>query len=145
MQSTEVAILSDLLDRLRSVDTNFRIFGSKEHRYHLGPILSDAELSIFESSNRIQLPNDYRQFLSTIGNGGAGPFYGLASLNTFGRDLSRPFPFLSATNEYTDENLEQLLDHNDCSGIKERCVVRCWRRLEDTPSKGPPYFVFRSV
>jgi hypothetical protein len=45
-------------------------------------------LAAFESTNRIGLPNDYRQFLAMIGNGGAGPFYGLARLNACDRCAS---------------------------------------------------------
>jgi hypothetical protein len=47
-----------------------------------------SELAAFESTNRIGLPNDYRQFLAMIGNGGAGPFYGLARLNACDRCAS---------------------------------------------------------
>jgi len=49
-----------------------------------------VELVAFESSNGMQLPEDYRLFLATVGNGGAGPFYGLEPLGSFGRDLSKP-------------------------------------------------------
>ncbi|HSQ57589.1 MAG TPA: SMI1/KNR4 family protein, partial [Gemmata sp.] len=84
--------LGELLARLRAADRVFRVFGSDHHRYQLGAVLSEAELRNFESAHQIKLPADYRRFLATVGNGGAGPYYGLEPLGTFGRDLSRPFP-----------------------------------------------------
>src|SRR5262245_59586756 len=96
-----------MLHRLRAADTGLRVFGSEQHRYRLGPVLSEAELVAFERDNAIRLPEDYRRFLSAVGNGGAGPFYGLEPLSTFGHDLSRPFPFVAATDTLTDEEVER--------------------------------------
>src|SRR5262249_53142820 len=60
------------------------------------------------------------------GSGGAGPFYGLAPLNADGQDLSRPFPFTTATDAFADEELEQLLDCRDgYPGILEVCARGC--------------------
>jgi hypothetical protein len=43
-----------------------------------------------------------------LGNGGAGPFYGIEPLGTFDRDLSKPFQLTSATDAFSPENLERL-------------------------------------
>jgi hypothetical protein len=114
-----------MLGRLRAVDGGFRVFGSKQHRYRVGPTLSEAELAAFESANRATLPDDYRRFLSVVGNGGAGPFYGLEPLGTFGRDLSRPFPFVGATDTLTDEGLDRLRDRDEYPGVLEFCHQGC--------------------
>jgi hypothetical protein len=117
----DIAELGELLQRLRVTDSSFRVFGSTQHRYALGPILSESELAAFESANRIRLPNDYRRFLALVGNGGAGPFYGLAPLNAYGHDLSRPFPFTTATTAL-DEELGRLADcYDEFPGILEVC------------------------
>jgi hypothetical protein len=85
-----------------------------------------SELAAFESTNRIGLPNDYRQFLAMIGNGGAGPFYGLARLNACGRDLSRPFPLATMTDALADEELERLpYDCDEYLGMLEVCHQGC--------------------
>lgn len=126
MQETnDIVELGDMLRRLRAADTSFRVFGSDQHRYRLGPTLSESELAAFESTNRVHLPEDYRQYLAMIGNGGAGPFYGLEPLSTSGRDLSRPFPFTTATDAPTDEDLQQLQDRDESPGIVECCHQGC--------------------
>lgn len=56
-----------------------------------------ADVAAFEAAFGVILPADYRCFITTIGNGGAGPYYGLDPLEAFGRDLSRPFPFTQSS------------------------------------------------
>jgi len=122
----DIAELGNLLRRLRATDAGFRVFGSEQHRYSLGPTLSESELAAFEFANRIRLPNDYRRFLAMVGNAGAGPFYGLAPLSADGRDLSRPFPVATVMDALADEDLERLPD--DCDeypGILEVCHQGC--------------------
>jgi hypothetical protein len=115
----DIANLSELLRRLRAADVQRRVFGSDRHGYRLGPALSEAELVSFESAQRVILPEDYRCFLATVGNGGAGPFYGLELLGAFGRDLSKPFPPTQAT----DQELEH--DQDDYGGVLEFCHQGC--------------------
>lgn len=121
----DIANLSELLCRLRAADVRRRVFGSDQHGYRLGPALSEAELVSFESSQRVTLPEDYRCFLGTVGNGGAGPFYGLAPLGSFGRDLSKPFPLTQATDQLTEEERERLGDRDDYGGVLEFCHQGC--------------------
>ncbi len=77
-------------------------FGVKHHRFLLNPCLSPAEIATFEEQHQITLPEEYRQFLLHIGNGGAGPFYGLDSLHqwdafvAYFTDAPMPTNFLSA-------------------------------------------------
>src|SRR5262249_51309526 len=75
----------------------------------------------FESANRVRLPEDYRRFVSAVGNGGADPFYGLEPLGTFGRDLSRPFPFVTATDSLTPAGLDRPPGLDEGPGVLEVC------------------------
>lgn len=65
------------LEQLKQLDKHFSLFGSRKHRYNLNPRLTDKEIRDFETKYEIKLPEGYVLFLTDIGNGGAGPFYGL--------------------------------------------------------------------
>ena len=56
------------------------IFGANGHRFVLHPSLPEAEVAAFEQRHGITLPADYRHFITRIGNGGAGPRYGIFPL-----------------------------------------------------------------
>jgi len=77
--------IREKLFRLIEEDKSFKVFGSNEpwngHQYILNPTLSDEELNDFENFVDVKLPHEYRSFLHTVADGGAGPFYGLYSLN----------------------------------------------------------------
>ena len=59
---------------------NRSAFGRETHKFKLKSKLSlDAILSV-ESNHDIVLPSDYKEFLLNVGDGGAGPGYGLLPL-----------------------------------------------------------------
>ncbi|MEG5040497.1 MULTISPECIES: SMI1/KNR4 family protein [unclassified Microcoleus] len=125
--SKDIKELAQLLGRLRHTDKNFCVFGTNSHQYKLGPTLSEAELQSFEQKHQVKLPEDYRLFLKEIGNGGAGPFYGLEPLEEAAqyRDLSKPFPFIKATHSYSDEELEEWGDRDEYPGVLDLCHQGC--------------------
>lgn len=69
--------IRERLRRLGALDAARRVFGAIGHNYVLNPPLDKSILNAFEQQHGISLPDDYRQFLTQIGNGGAGPAYGL--------------------------------------------------------------------
>jgi hypothetical protein len=77
------------LEQLRQLDTRHTIFGAESHHYHLNPCLPESQIRAFEQTYAIHLPDDYRSFLKTIGNGGAGPYYGINTLERSLRDWCR--------------------------------------------------------
>ena len=128
--------LARLIEQLRARDRDFRVFGSPSHRYKLGPKWGEAQLREFEARHQIALPADYRAFLREIGDGGAGPYYGLLSLQDAldECDLAREFPFVEATNfseAQADEFYERELPfpgmlrfcHHGC-GIYSELIVK---------------------
>lgn len=72
--------IKDKLILLRQLDTNLEVFGSEEHGYILNPTVPTDTIKQFEAKHNITLPSEYAAFLTTLGNGGAGPFYGLEPL-----------------------------------------------------------------
>jgi len=75
------------LDFMHRTDPGFTRFGAAAHRYSLNPPLAESEVTAFEARHRLSLPEDYRDFLLEVGDGGAGPFYGLFRLDR--SDLDR--------------------------------------------------------
>ncbi len=62
---------------LRAHPGSGEIFGAKGHGFVLESRLTTADLRDLEAWLAITLPDDYRSFLTDVGAGGAGPFYGL--------------------------------------------------------------------
>lgn len=115
---------------MRRLDTDYTVFGADTHQYHLNPVCREAELATFETKHQITLPAGYRDFLSHIGNGGAGPYYGVAPLKyatctDLGegevRDLSRPFPLQERWNfdfkTYSDAEYDVYHDDKWIDGL----------------------------
>lgn len=103
---------------LAAKDTAMKTFGASTfgngHHYKMNPVLSLGNLAAFEREYDVQLPKDYADFLTQIGNGGIGPYYGLYSLDQSVTDdpghkcrafLASPFPLTEFYNPYDeDEN-----------------------------------------
>jgi hypothetical protein len=96
----DVAKILDGLRYLREADRDLSVFGANGHRYTLRPRQDEAAVDEFERRHSIRLPDDYRQFLLEVGNGGAGPCYGIHGLDQLfeassegSHHLSKPFPY----------------------------------------------------
>jgi hypothetical protein len=68
------------LSRLRTHDPMLQHFGTTSHGYRLNPPLPTERLEALERRYEIRLPEEYRQFLLHLGDGGAGPAYGVLPL-----------------------------------------------------------------
>lgn len=120
--ATQLERIESKLKKLRVADSTFSLFAAKSHKYLLNKPLKESYLISFEKQNSIKLPAGYREFLMKLGNGGAGPYYGLEPLqNTLFADLdyqngndlidaSKAFPHQEKWNmnieEYDPENEE---------------------------------------
>ena len=104
------------LDQLRSLDTSFGIGQASVHRYELNPPAPNATVTELEKIHKVSLPDDYRLFVTAFGNGGAGPDYGLFTIEeSFADHLhpGLPFPYESAmrvpySDDQTEEDVKQL-------------------------------------
>lgn len=82
-KNTQPAWVGKLRKQLRRAgekDPDFSRFGAYSHKYQLNSPILEETIDAFEKRFNISLPEGYRNFLLWMGNGGAGPFYGLYSL-----------------------------------------------------------------
>jgi hypothetical protein len=68
------------LEHLRTAQPT--VFGGDDHRFRLNAPLSEDRIEAFELDHAIKIPTEFREFLTGIGNGGAGPFGGIFPLGT---------------------------------------------------------------
>lgn len=68
------------LEKAQAMDPDRKRFGAKSHQYQWNPPARREEIEQFEEKIGVSLPKEYRDFLLYAGNGGAGPYYGLWSL-----------------------------------------------------------------
>jgi len=82
----------------------------------------------FERGHAVRLPESYRWFVTAIGDGGAGPGYGVLKLGEMDDDfgyaswregdgfvgkLERPFPFTERWNDLSGRPSEELLERDE--------------------------------
>ena len=117
---SDITRLHAKLTELRRRDTQFQVFGASTHRYLLNQCLSEHEVQDAEAQYGIALPEDYCLFLRFMGNGGAGPEYGIFPLqdsleHSVGdvRFLREPFPHVQPWNLTAQElGLDPGRDYN---------------------------------
>lgn len=66
---------------LKKLDSELSLFGSHTHHYGFNPVAKQSEIDQFEALHGVKLPEILTEFYLTIGNGGAGPGYGILPLN----------------------------------------------------------------
>ncbi len=102
------------LEKLRELDTTFEVFGSSTHRYILNPVVDIQIVCEFERRYGCELPEVYRNFLLKLGNGGAGPSYGLFPLgimddghgySEWGEDFVNPIKGFKFEDSYNDNSM----------------------------------------
>ena len=76
------------LTLIRSSKIRPGMFGEESHEYKVNAPLSEKDVSAFERRHGITLPDEYRNFLLKLGNGGAGPNYGLFRLGEMDDNFS---------------------------------------------------------
>lgn len=69
-----------LLEQARAKEPDFARFGAYSHQYKLVGPANEKAIRKFEEQQGVRLPEEYRDFLMFIGNGSAGPYYGLKAL-----------------------------------------------------------------
>lgn len=143
----KISMIKDKLDMLKRCDRKLRVFGASTHKYQINEPLNEKDIKEFEDEYLITLPDEYRCFLLEVGDGGAGPYYGLQTLNDSlfeDLDYKRPgeyvnpsiqFPHLAAWNmefegDYEDdvayqEFEEEYFSDKWITGVLRLCNYGC--------------------
>jgi len=113
--------------------SGIRPFGYESKDLALHPTVDEAEISAFEERHGVILPLEYRAFLMWIGDGGAGPGYGMFRLHRTVWDYDRTLPgdFLrtafrhqEAYDSDRDPEFAALCDRVDRGEIPEEVLDR---------------------
>ena len=81
------AYLRDLVQKASLADPERKVFGANTHQYNLNPVLSLDDVQAYQKKYHVVLPSEYVFLITQVGNGGAGPYYGIYPL-----DLNQPRP-----------------------------------------------------
>ena len=130
--------LSDIPAALRALGMSTRHVDqfTKLHGFRLNPVASPEAVASFEARHGVSLPREYRAFLLSVGDGGAGPGCGVFPLGQFGGfgvgDLAAPFPHTGPWNA-PDEWFDSLPDpeaHLPAAPTSWRSIdeLVAWRR-----------------
>jgi hypothetical protein len=122
MEDFDIRAVEAAISRLREIKAD--VFGANGHGFQMNPALQESEAASFERDHQIALPPDYRQFLTCLGNGGSGPFYGVFPLGVmddnfdlrpwqendgFVGNLLKPFTFEDEWNDLSGQPDADLL------------------------------------
>lgn len=76
----DVTRVREGLAELGRLDPGYRLFGASTHRYALAPPVEPQLVEAVETALGAPLPEGYGRFLTELGDGGAGPYYGVLPL-----------------------------------------------------------------
>lgn len=72
------------LEKAKAADPELKVFGASSHKYEFNAPADISEVRAFEQKHGIKLPENYVRVLTELGNGGAGPDYGLYPVEKLG-------------------------------------------------------------
>lgn len=75
--------IEQILERASRVDKKYELFGASTHKYKLNPPINASFVRSIEEKYGFTFPEDYFQFITEVGDGGAGPDYGIQPFTDF--------------------------------------------------------------
>src|SRR5262245_39722269 len=102
----------------------FQPFGAELHGFRRKRRLTEKQVAAFERRHAVTLPPEYRAFVTGVANGGAGPAYGLYSLEESVRQEPR--------GRVPDDFLRTPFRHRRAyNPLEDPKLASFWRRVED--------------
>lgn len=109
----DIAKIRAVLDEASKWDMEYKAFGTEVHLHILRPVLPLEELETWEEQAKLSVPEDYRAYLTQLGNGGAGPAYGLPPFRPPDAELLRRPSIYSADQKEAYQNMRRRVIHWD--------------------------------
>lgn len=102
-----------VLDNASRWDMDLAQFACWSHAHLFNPVLPLEDLAAWEELTQVTLPEDYRTYLTQLGNGGAGPAYGLYPLSLprdeFAQYLRRPCIYSDGQEEKYQDVIQRFV------------------------------------
>ena len=116
--TNQIKRIKEKLPLAKRKDAKLKVFGASKHKYLLNLPLSKNKIAAFEAKNNIQLPAEFKAFLTEVGNGGAGPYYGISKLEADQADeyLSKP---CKIHHDLTDQEWSEVTSFETEEGITD--------------------------
>lgn len=101
------------------------------------PPMPEEDVAAIEARSGVRLPEEYRAFITRVGDGGAGPAYGMFPLSGALRDarpdahpelLATPFPHMQAWNPCKDPEVIAFWRRADAGQVGEKDQDLQWER-----------------
>ena len=73
----QIQRIQQKLPLAKQMDSDEELFGADSHHYQLNPSLDMAQIAQWQRRIGVNLPQEYVQFMTQLGDGGAGPYYGV--------------------------------------------------------------------
>ncbi|MBE6851315.1 MAG: SMI1/KNR4 family protein [Ruminococcus sp.] len=73
----------EILETAKRIDSRYKLPGADKHKYRLNPPISASFVRALEEKYSFTFPTDYFHFITEIGDGGAGPYYGIFPFEDF--------------------------------------------------------------
>lgn len=105
-KETQLDRIKNKLEGALRKDAALLVFGASSHKYKVNQKLTAKELADWQEKHNVTLPEPYAQFLTKVGNGGAGPYYGMYSI-------------------------EQATSYTDTNALTTKCVLHPRMRKEE--------------
>lgn len=89
--------IEKILQKAARIDSKCSLFGAEKHRYKLNAPIDAPFVRNLEEKYNFTLPDDYFRFITEVGDGGAGPDYGI-------------YPFTRFSEQGSDEYAKEYLN-----------------------------------